>query len=79
MSYLCIVIKQKAAMKAEVGKYFFGRLRGSFGIWQYVPSNLCLDQIGSNFIKGVSTFEEAVKETYLLNGWGEPKNIQRKF
>jgi len=33
----------------------------------------------SAFIKDVFTYEDAVKETYSLNGWGTPKNIVRKY
>jgi len=66
-------------MKAEIGKYYFGRLRSSWGIWLYVESTLCPGQIGSAFIKGAPTFEDAVKETYHLNGWGEPKSIRKSY
>ena len=31
------------------------------------------------FIKDVFTYEDAVKETYHLNGWGEPKRIIKKY
>ena len=31
------------------------------------------------FIKDVFTYEEAVKETYSLNGWAEPKRIIKKY
>ena len=31
------------------------------------------------FIKDVFTYEDAVKETYRLNGWGEPKRINKKY
>jgi hypothetical protein len=33
----------------------------------------------SCFIKDVFSYEDAVKETYHLNGWGEPKRIVRKY
>ena len=29
-------------------------------------------------IKEVRTYEEAVRETYRLNGWGEPKYIKKE-
>ena len=64
-------------MKAQVGKYFFGRHRRLWGIWQYTT----VTETGSSgtFIKDVYTYEEAVKEVYRLNGWGEPKSIKRSF
>ena len=64
-------------MKAEVGKYMFGRHRRCFGIWQYD----WVSETGSSarFIKDVRTYEEAVAEVYRLNGWGTPKYIKRVF
>ena len=64
-------------MKAEVGKYMFGRHRRCFGIWQYD----WVSETGSSarFIKDVRSYEEAVIEVYRLNGWGEPKQIRRSF
>lgn len=64
-------------MKAEVGKYKFGRHRSMWGIWQ-------LDMVtetgsSARFIKDVRTYEEAVTEVYRLNGWGVPKYIKRVF
>lgn len=61
-------------MKAKVGLYKFGRHRNLWGIWRY-------DMVTENgasavFIKDVSSYEEAVREIYRLNGWGEPKNIK---
>ena len=62
---------------AKVGKYFFKRHLKMWGIWQY---DCVKDGFASaNHIKDVPTFEEAVKETYKLNGWGEPKRIVRAF
>lgn len=64
-------------MKEEVGKYYFGRHRRSWGIWQWDY----VSESGSTaiFIKDVFNYEDAVKEVYRLNGWGEPKQIRRKF
>ena len=64
-------------MKAEVGKYKFGRHRSMWGIWQYD----WVSETGSTaqFIKDVRSYEEAVIEVYRLNGWGEPKQIRRSF
>ena len=64
-------------MKAKVGTYFFGRHRRNWGIWQY-------DFVGETsatgrFVKNVFSYEEAVREVYRLNGWGEPKRIRREF
>lgn len=64
-------------MKAQVGRYFFGRHRSLWGIWQWdhVTENSAL----GIFIKDVRSYAEAVREIYRLNGWGEPKNINRQF
>jgi hypothetical protein len=64
-------------MKAEVGKYKFGRHRNNWGIWQYDY----VSETGSSarFIKDVFSYEEAVREVYRLNGWGEPKQIRRSY
>lgn len=64
-------------MKAEIGKYKFGRHRHHWGIWQYDY----VSETGSSarFIKDVFSYEEAVREVYRLNGWGEPKYIKRVF
>ena len=81
MTYLCgVIIRDNLktnTMKSQVGKYFFGRHRGDWRIW------LCtaVTETGSSetFVKDVYTYEEAVKEVYRLNGWGEPKSIKRNF
>ena len=64
-------------MKAQVGKYTFGRHRNHWGIWRYD----WVSEIGTSatFIKNVFTYEEAVREVYRLNGWGTPKYIKRVF
>lgn len=64
-------------MKPQVGQYRFGSQYNRWGIWQYDY----VSETGSSarFIKDVFTYEEAVRETYRLNGWGEPKNIRRNF
>ena len=50
-------------------RYSFGRSYNNWGIW---------DASGTK-IMTVYTFEEAIRETYRLNGWGEPKTIKRRF
>lgn len=64
-------------MKAVVGRYFFGRHYGNWGIWQYD----FVSETGSSarHIKDVFGYEDAVREVYRLNGWGEPKSIHRSF
>lgn len=64
-------------MKAQAGQYKFGRHRNLWGIWQYTHVSECGSS--ARFIKDVFTYEDAVRETYRLNGWGEPKTIHRKF
>ncbi len=64
-------------MKAEVGKYKFGRHYNRWGIWvyDYVSENGCT----ASFVKDVATYEDAVIEVYKLNGWGTPKRIKRVY
>ena len=62
-------------MKAKVGLYRFGRHRSMWGIWQY--DSVTENGASAIFVKDVATYEEAVKEVYRLNGWGEPKNIKK--
>ena len=64
-------------MKAQVGMYKFGRHRHHWGIWQY--DSVTETGTSARFIKDVFTFEEAVREVYRLNGWGEPKQIRRSY
>lgn len=64
-------------MILSVGTYHFGRHRNSWGIWQCEYANGGCTS--SKFIKDVHKYEDAVIETYRLNGWGEPKKIYRKF
>lgn len=64
-------------MRAEIGKYKFGRHRNWWGIWQWDS----VTETGSSarFIKDVRTYEEAVTEVHRLNGWGEHKYIKKVF
>lgn len=64
-------------MAKTVGTYYFGRHRSMWGIWMVESNNNGVTM--SAFIKDVFTYEAAVKETYSLNGWGEPKHIVRKY
>ena len=60
-------------MKAEIGKYHFGRRFNYWVIWQRETL------YSSTRIKDVETYEDAVREVYRLNGWGEPKAIKKNF
>ena len=64
-------------MKAEVGKYKFGRHYNLWGIWKYIEVSACGSS--TTFVKDVQTYEDAVREVYRLNGWGQPKQIRRQF
>ena len=64
-------------MKAQVGLYKFGRHRSLWGIWQY--DHVSETGASARFVKDVYSYEEAVREVYRLNGWGEPKSIKRVF
>lgn len=65
-------------MTAKVGTYHFSRHRSNWAIYLYDV----VREDGfttSKFIKDVFTYEDAVREVYALNGWGEPKYIKRTF
>ena len=64
-------------MTLKVGTYHFGRHYNCWGIW--MVESISNGVTMSCFIKDVFCYEDAVKETYRLNGWGEPKKIYRKF
>ena len=64
-------------MKAEVGKYKFGRHRNNWGIWQW--NSVTETGASATFIKDVFSYEDAVREVYKLNGWGEPKSVKRVY
>ena len=64
-------------MTRTLGTYYFRQRHNNFIIERVVE----LEIIGrtGQAIKEVRTYEEAVTETYRLNGWGVPKNIKRNF
>ena len=64
-------------MTKTVGTYYFGRHYRNWGIW--MVESISNGVTMAAFIKDVFTYEDAVKETYHLNGWGEPKRIIRKY
>ena len=64
-------------MATKIGQYHFHRHRSNWGIWMVESINNGV--IMSCFIKDVFSYEDAVKETYRLNEWGEPKRIYKKF
>ena len=77
MSYICIVIKKEIKMKAKVGQYFFRMHHGSWGIFQW--DSVEDGYSSASHIKDEWSFEEALRETYRLNGWNQPKRIVRAF
>jgi len=66
-------------MKAKVGLHYFGRSLNSWGIWQYDRVDEVTGNSTAQKVANCCTYEEAVRKTYQLNGWGEPKKITRKF
>jgi hypothetical protein len=66
-------------MKAKVGLHYFGRSGNTWGIWCYDCVNEETGFSSAQKVTNVCTYEQAVKTTYQLNGWGEPKYIKRNF
>ena len=62
-------------MKAEVGKYHFGRSYNKWGIWQYEYVSEDGRSASSRKIENCDTAEQAYRRIYQLNGWGTPKYI----
>lgn len=60
-------------MRARVGQYFFRMNRGMYVVYQQTT------EWSATRVESYSEFEDAVRETYRLNGWGEPKNIVKRF
>ena len=60
----------------KVGEFFFGRHYNQWGVWQctYCKNGLTM---GGIHVADVKTYEEAVRLTWKLNGWGEPKYIKK--
>ena len=65
-------------MKPQVNKFKFGRLYDKWGIWQLESSipDLSPDFTSFKLLKEVPDYETALRETYRLNGWGEPKRLR---
>lgn len=64
-------------MRIAVGTYHFGRHRRAWGIWVCESNNNGITM--SQFVKDVYSYEDAVRETYRLNGWNEPAKIYKRF
>jgi len=64
-------------MAKTVGTYYFTRHRRAWGIW--IVESIINGVTSGTFVKDVFSYEDAVKTTYHLNGWGEPKRIYKKF
>jgi len=64
-------------MTKTVGTYYFSRHYKNWGIWVVVSVENGVTM--ADHVKDVFSFEDAVKETYHLNGWGTPKRINKKY
>lgn len=61
----------------QIGQYHFCHHRGNWSIYQYTV----VSETGnsSSHVKTCFTYEDAVRETYRLNGWRQPEAIIKKF
>ncbi len=64
-------------MRKTVGTYFFKRLRSHWGIWMVKSIQNGIEM--SAFVKSIASYEEAVRETYSMNGWNVPSKVVRKY
>lgn len=64
-------------MAKTVGTYYYGKHRSMWGIWmvESISNGVTI----AAFVKDVFSYEDAVRTTYALNGWGEPKRVYKKF
>lgn len=69
------IIHKHKNMKAEVGKYHFGRSYGKWGIWQVEYVSEDGRSSSSRKVENCDTAEQAYRRIYQLNGWGTPKYI----
>lgn len=60
-------------MTHKVGQYHFRMNRGLYVVY-YQDT-----EYSATRVESYDKFEDAVRETYRLNGWGEPKNIVKRF
>lgn len=58
-------------MVTKDGQYYYAPHRRMWGVWQW--HQFKNGGVGT-FYKDYPTKEDARKEVYRLNGWGEPKN-----
>lgn len=59
-------------MATKDGQYYYAPHRIMWGVWQH--HDLGNGSGYGTFYNDYPTKEEARKEVYRLNGWGEPKN-----
>lgn len=64
-------------MAKKVGTYYFKRFRNRWAVYVVVYSHDGIEM--GDFVKDANSFDDAVRETYSLNGWGEPKRINKKY
>ena len=64
-------------MAKAVGTYYFKRLRNRWAVYVVVYSHDGIEM--GDFVKEAYSFNEAMEETYKLNGWSMPQNIVRKY
>lgn len=60
----------------KLGQYYFGRFYRDWAVFQVDFVSEDGRCSSGRFVKRVYTYEEAVRETWKLNGWGEPRYIR---
>ena len=64
-------------MKTKVGQYFFKRNHGAWSIYQW--EEITESSSSARHIDTVPTFEDALAQTFALNGWPIHSKIYRKY
>ena len=57
---------------AKVGKYHYGRHRGSWGVWQWI--RVTESDASATFIKDFVDVKDAKAFVYKMNGWNTKKS-----
>ena len=63
--------------KAKIGQFFFGRYYNIWAVWVY--ESVSEKGTSASKVETCCSFEEALRKTYSLNGWEQPKYITRKY
>jgi len=65
--------------KIYTGLHYFGKRGNNWAVWCYDFVDEVTGFATAKKVKTCYSYQDALKTIYLLNGWGVPKQIKRKF